>query len=145
MDGDKMYRTLLDESAKYPKEVPFDEYWYIVKTSHRKGRVISGKSFVISTVNAMNKGGRGYKTVWNDSDVEKRNDNGQTKSGLYRIFIKAEHGLEGFYDEYGFSIVDTPTTDVRTDNGDTIGPKAQLNLVLPLTWTQSFRRLQTTQ
>ncbi|WGK93797.1 MULTISPECIES: hypothetical protein [Flavobacterium] len=120
MDGDKIFRSILDESAKYPKEVPFDDYWYIVKTSHRVGRRITGKSFVISTVNDLDKGGREYKTVWDQSDISKRNDNGQTKSGLYRIFIPAKYGLEGFYDEYGFSIVDEPTEPVKSDIGDTI-------------------------
>ena len=120
MDGDKIFRSILDESAKYPKEVPFDDYWYIVKTSHRVGRRITGKSFVISTVNDLDKGGREYKTVWDQSDISKRNDNGQTKSGLYRIFIPAKYGLEGFYDEYGFSIVDEPTEQVKSDIGDYI-------------------------
>ena len=128
MDGDKIFRSILDESAKYPKEVPFDEYWYIVKTSHRVGRRITGKSFVISTVNDLDKGGREYKTVWNQSDLSKRNENNQTKSGLYRIFIPAKFGLEGFYDEYGFSIVDTPTEDIRTDMGDYIGPTSTVKL-----------------
>jgi hypothetical protein len=120
MDGDKIFRSILDESAKYPKEVPFDDYWYIVKTSHRVGRRITGKSFVISTVNDLDKGGREYKTIWDQSDLSKRNDNGQTKSGLYRIFIPAKFGLEGFYDEYGFSIVDEPTEPIKSDIGDFI-------------------------
>ena len=128
MDGDKIFRSLLDESAKYPKEVPFDEYWYIVKTSHRIGRRIVGKSFVISTVNDLDKGGREYKTIWDQSDLSKRNDNGQTKSGLYRIFIPAKFGLEGFYDEYGFTITETPTEDIKTDMGDYIGPNSAVKL-----------------
>ena len=55
MDGDAIYRSLLDESGKYPPDVPFSEYWYIVKTSHTKGIRITGKSMVVSTVNAMKK------------------------------------------------------------------------------------------
>src|SRR5690554_1676197 len=35
MDGEKIFRSLIDESGKFPKEVPFDTYWSIVKTSHR--------------------------------------------------------------------------------------------------------------
>lgn len=126
MDGEKIFRSILDESAKYPKEVPFDEYWQIVKTSHRLGRVVAGKSMVISTVNHLDKGGREYKTIWDQSDANDRNANGQTKSGLYRIFIPAKYGLEGFYDEYGFTIVETPKVDVKTDAGDTIGPNSAI-------------------
>lgn len=128
MDGEKIFRSLLDESGKYPKDVPFDEYWYVVKTSHRLGRIIAGKSFVISTVNDLNKGGREFKSIWDQSNVEKRNENGQTKSGLYRVFIPAKYGLEGFYDEYGFSIVETPTKNILTDAGDYIGPTGTVKL-----------------
>ena len=128
MDGDKIFRSVLDESAKYPKDVPFDDYWYIVKTSHRVGRIIGGKSFVISTVNDLDKGGREFKTIYDQSDLSKRNENGQTQSGLYRIFIAAKYGLEGFYDEYGFSIVDTPTKNIKTDVGDYVGPTGNIKL-----------------
>jgi len=119
MDGDAIFRSLLDESGKYPKEVPFDEYWYIVKTSHLKGVKITGKSMVVSTVNAKSKGGAGYETVWNDSDVTVRDGNGETKSGLYRIFIPAELCLEGMFDEFGFTVVEDPIVLVKCDDGKT--------------------------
>lgn len=125
MDGEKIFRSILDESAKYPKDVPFDDYWQVVKTSHRLGRVVAGKSMVISTVNHLDKGGREYKTIWDQSDATDRNANGQTKSGLYRIFIPAKYGLEGFYDEYGFSILNTPEKPVKTDAGDTVSVGAE--------------------
>jgi hypothetical protein len=117
MDGDAIFRSLLDESGKYPPEVPFDKYWEIVKTSHTKGIRITGKSMVVSTVNAKNKGGAEYEAVWKDSDVEKRDGNGQTTSGLYRIFIAAEYCLEGMFDEYGFTIVEDPEKPIMTDEG----------------------------
>lgn len=117
MDGDEIFRSLLDESGKYPKEVPFDDYWQIVKTSHRKGSNIVGKSMVVSTVNSAKKGGAEFQIVYNDSDVHNRNANGQTVSGLYSIFISAEYGLEGFYDEYGYSIVEDPKEKVKNDLG----------------------------
>jgi hypothetical protein len=34
-----------------------------------------------STSNALDKGGENFKKLYNDSDVRKRNRNGQTKSG----------------------------------------------------------------
>ncbi len=117
MDGEEIYRSLLDESGKYPKEVPFSEYWYIVKTSHRLGSNIVGKSMVVSTVNAMKKGGSEFFKIWKDSDCNQRNANGQTKSGLYRIFIAAKYCQEGFFDEYGFSIVEDPEKPTKNDLG----------------------------
>lgn len=117
MDGDAIFRSLLDESGKYPPDVPFDTYWGIVKTSHTKGIRITGKTMVVSTVNAKNKGGAEYETVWNDSDVTKRDGNGQTTSGLYRIFIPAKYCLEGMFDDYGFTIVEDPKKSIKTDEG----------------------------
>jgi hypothetical protein len=49
MDGDAIFRSLLDESGKYPKDVPFDKYWYIVKHHILKGVRITGKAMVVST------------------------------------------------------------------------------------------------
>lgn len=118
MDGKRIFRSLIDEAGKYPKDVPFDAYWNVVKTSHQKGRVIFGKAMVVSTVNAMEDGGQGYYDVWNNSDVENRDKNGNTISGLYRIFIPSHFCLEGYFDEYGFSIVDDPKTKVLADDGD---------------------------
>lgn len=118
MDGEKIFRSLIDESGKFPKEVPFDTYWSIVKTSHRVGKVIAGKAFVCSTVNAMSKGGKEFYQIYKDSNPLERNDNGQTKSGLYRIFIAAKYCLEGFFDIYGFSIVDDPKEPILTDSGN---------------------------
>jgi hypothetical protein len=117
MDGDAIFRSLIDESGKFPKDVPFSKYWGIVKTSHRKGIIITGKSMVVSTVNSLKKGGSEYKKIWDQSDCNKRDANGQTKSGLYRIFIAAKYCLEGMFDEYGFSILEDPNKPIKTDEG----------------------------
>lgn len=117
MDGKRVFRSLIDESGKFPKDVPFDRYWNVVKTSHQKGRVVFGKAMVVSTVNPMDEGGQEYFDVWNNSDLNKRDDNGNTTSGLYRIFIPARYCLEGYFDVYGFSIVEDPIAPVLSDDG----------------------------
>lgn len=115
--GKKVFRSACDEVGKFPKDVPFARYWKIIKTSHRQGTRIVGKAMVGSTVNALKNGGSEFKSVFDDSDLSKRNANGQTPSGLYQLFISAELGLEGRYDTYGFSIVEDPKTKVLTDEG----------------------------
>lgn len=117
MDGDEIYRSMIDEAGKFPKEVLFSDYWSIVKTSHEIGSDIVGKAMVGSTVNALKKGGAEYKSVYDDSDPYKRDENGQTPSGLYRIFIAAKYCLAGFFDEYGFSIVEDPEQPIKNDLG----------------------------
>jgi len=119
MDGWRIFRSLLDESAKW-LEVNFEQYWNKVRTSHIKGRVVFGKSMVVSTINPMDEGGQEFKNVYDNSDAYERNANGMTKSGLYKIFIAARFCLEGFFDKYGFSIVDDPKTPIETDAGDEV-------------------------
>jgi len=73
-----------------------------------------------STSNALDKGGDNFKKLYNDSDVTKRNRNGQTKSGLYSLFIPMEWNYEGFIDEYGLPVFDNPGNDER------LGPDGEL-------------------
>lgn len=129
MDGDKIFRSSLDETAKFPKDVPFDQYWRIVKTSHRQGSRIVGKSMVGSTVNSKKKGGREFEVIYEQSNPLERNKNGQTASGLYSLFISAEFGLEGYYDEFGFCIAKDPLKPIKNDLGDfvSIGSNTHLD------------------
>lgn len=114
-DGDKMFRVSVDECAKWPKDVPFSQYWGVVKTCLRLGSRIIGKAMVGSTVNAMKKGGSEFKKVWEMSDPLDRNQNKQTKSGLYRLFIDAAFCIEGFFDLFGFSIVEDPEKPILNE------------------------------
>jgi len=61
-----------------------------------------------STSNALDKGGDNFKKLYYNSDVTKRNRNGQTASGLYSLFIPMEWNYEGFMDSYGLPIFTTP-------------------------------------
>lgn len=119
MDGDAIFRSMIDEIGKFQKECPASEYWSIVQTSHTQGRTITGKSMMGSTVNAMKKGGAEFKSIYEDSDPLDRQDTGRTKSGLYRLFISTKYCLAGFFDIYGFSIIDDPTEPIMTDEKTT--------------------------
>ena len=73
-----------------------------------------------STSNALDKGGDNFKKLYNDSDVTKRNRNGQTKSGLYSLFIPMEWNYEGFIDSYGMPVFEDPSEDCVDVYGDPI-------------------------
>jgi hypothetical protein len=126
--GKKVFRSAVDECGKFPKDVPFNRYWNVIKTSHRQGSRIVGKAMVGSTVNSKKKGGAEFESVYNQSNQYERNPNGQTASGLYKLFIPAYLGFEGKYDEYGFSIVDNPKVKIMTDEGiyTTVGSREYL-------------------
>ena len=66
-----------------------------------------------STSNALDKGGENFKKLFYDSDVKNRNQNGQTKSGLYNLFIPMEWNFEGYIDRYGMPVFKTPTKAVN--------------------------------
>jgi hypothetical protein len=70
-----------------------------------------------STSNALDKGGDNFKNLYYDSDVTKRNRNGQTKSGLYSLFIPMEWNYEGFIDEFGRPIFNTPEKSAFDPHG----------------------------
>ena len=55
-----------------------------------------------------------------DSDVTQRNANGQTKSGMYSLFIPMEWNFEGFIDQYGQPVFRKPNKPVLDTYGDVI-------------------------
>jgi hypothetical protein len=73
-----------------------------------------------STSNSLDKGGDNFKRLYRDSNVTKRNKNGQTKSGLYSLFIPMEWNYEGFMDRYGIPLFNTPENPVQDIHGDYI-------------------------
>jgi hypothetical protein len=70
-----------------------------------------------STSNALSKGGDNYKKLYEDSLVTRRNKNGQTKSGLYSLFIPMEWNMEGFIDLYGMPVFRKPDTPIKGVDG----------------------------
>jgi len=73
-----------------------------------------------STSNALDKGGRNFKKLYDESDVTKRNRNGQTSSGLYSLFIPMEWNYEGYIDSYGIPVFETPDKEVLGPQGEFI-------------------------
>ena len=107
-DGEKLKLLVHDESAKWLPPDNIKNNWRVTKTCLRLGSRVIGKCMMGSTSNALDKGGQNYKDTYQDSDVTKRNRNGQTKSGLYSLFIPMEWNYEGFIDQYGFPVFINP-------------------------------------
>ena len=119
-DGEKLKLLVHDESGKWERPDNILNNWRVTKTCLRLGARIIGKCMMGSTSNALDKGGENFKKLYYASDVTKRNKNGQTKSGLYSLFIPMEWNYEGFIDEYGHPVFDTPTEEVLGPYGDPI-------------------------
>ena len=119
-DGEKLALLVHDESGKWERPDNILNNWRVTKTCLRLGSRIIGKCMMGSTSNALDKGGDNFKKLYNASDVTKRNRNGQTKSGLYSLFIPMEWNYEGFIDEYGVPVFTTPDVDVFAPDGELI-------------------------
>ena len=119
-DGEKLNLLVHDESGKWEKPDNILNNWRVTKTCLRLGSRIIGKCMMGSTSNALDKGGSNFKKLYGDSDVTKRNRNGQTKSGLYSLFIPMEWNYEGFIDEHGVPVFTNPNVDVFDPNGELI-------------------------
>ena len=119
-DGEKLQMLLHDESGKWEKADNILNNWRVTKTCLRLGSKIIGKCMMGSTSNALDKGGRNFKSLYEDSFPSKRNSNGQTKSGLYCLFIPMECNFEGYIDRYGMPVLRTPDKPIRGIDGEDI-------------------------
>ena len=119
-DGEKLKLLVHDESGKWEKPTNILNNWRVTKTCLRLGSRIIGKCMMGSTSNSLDKGGENFKKLYYSSNVEKRNANGQTSSGLYSLFIPMEWNYEGFIDSYGYPVFDKPEKETVDAFGDTI-------------------------
>jgi len=119
-DGEKLSLLVHDESGKWERPDNILNNWRVTKTCLRLGSRIIGKCMMGSTSNALDKGGDNFKKLYNDSDVTKRNRNGQTRSGLYSLFVPMEWNYEGFIDEYGRPVFNTPRRECYGPDGELI-------------------------
>jgi len=119
-DGEKLQLLLHDESGKWEKPDNILNNWRVTKTCLRLGSKVIGKCMMGSTSNALDKGGNNFKSLYYDSFPNKRNANGQTKSGLYCLFVPMEWNFEGYIDRYGMPVFRTPVQPVIGVDGEDI-------------------------
>ena len=119
-DGEKLLLLVHDESGKWIKPNNILNNWRVTKTCLRLGSRIIGKCLMGSTSNALSKGGGNFKKLFEDSSVLTRNANGQTKSGMYSLFIPMEWNMEGFIDRYGMPVFNNPSEKVIGVDGEYI-------------------------
>ena len=120
-DGEKLLLLVHDESGKWLKPNNILNNWRVTKTCLRLGSKVIGKCMMGSTSNALDKGGDNFKKLYEDSCISTRNFNGQTKSGLYSLFIPMEWNMEGFIDRYGMPVLQTPDKPVLGIDNEMIG------------------------
>ena len=119
-DGEKLLLLVHDESGKWIKPNNILNNWRVTKTCLRLGSKVIGKCMMGSTSNALDKGGDNFKKLYDDSNPLLRNSNGQTKSGLYSLFIPMEWNMEGFIDKHGMPVFENPEGSLEGVDGEDI-------------------------
>jgi hypothetical protein len=119
-DSEKLRLLIHDEAFKWIAPNNIKNNWRVTKTCLRLGSKKIGRCMMGSTCNALAKGGQNGKDLYLDSNVKRRNDNGETKSGLYGLFIPMEFNTEGFIDQYGKAVLRTPTHKTYAPDGTLI-------------------------
>jgi len=102
-DGSKLNTYVMDEFGKTISDSVW-ERWNVVRFCLDQDGEWCGKALLTSTIEEMESGGEHAKKLWDSSNPNDRNDNGRTKSGLYRFFLPAFETL--FFDEYGMPLVE---------------------------------------
>lgn len=105
-DGKKLWFILVDESGK-AKNLDVRERTGVLLhcIAQGNGSQIFGFMYQPSTAEEMTKGGKAYKGLLDDSWFYKRNAvTGQTRSGMFRLFMPADEALDGYIDRYGYSV-----------------------------------------
>lgn len=121
-DSGRTTALLMDEAGKWPKDIPVNQYWPIVKKTMMRGAIKVGFCLIPSTANDAKSGGEPYKAMFDGSS---QFENSVTATGLYRYFCPAYDGYEGFIDEYGMSIIDSPTDEQKKYILDRYGMKIE--------------------
>ena len=116
-DGEKLKLLAHDESGKWERPDNILNNWRVTKTTLRLGSRIVGKCMMGSTSNALDKGGNNFKKLYYNSDVTKRNRNGQTSSGLYSLFVPMEWNYEGFMDVHGSPVFTREKDSIKGVDG----------------------------
>lgn len=115
-DSTKATFSINDEVGKY-ENVPFTEFRGNHKDCHFKGALIVSKGRFGSTAGQFDKGGESFKYEFENADPKKRDNLGATVTGLIALFVDDCYTLAGFFDEWGYPIVNDPKEPILNEEG----------------------------
>jgi hypothetical protein len=103
-DGQKLHRYVADECGKTTEVNVYDRHEVVrYCLLDDEGKII-GKALYTTTVEKLTTEKDGvqdaFKLLWEESNQDKRQENGTTSSGLYRFFMSARRTRN--FDDFGF-------------------------------------------
>lgn len=128
-DGTALDGYIADEFSKWKKQNGDTiSHWEMVRKALTKGKRITGMAFILSTIENVRgvdpyddpdkaEAGDRYKWLYYNSDPNKRDANGRTLTGLYKLFVSCYEHYEGLIDRYGYPITEDPVEPIKTIDG----------------------------
>lgn len=104
-DSTRLSFLLGDEWGKIEK-IDINRLFEVVKECVKQGVRKVGFIYAPTTCNPPDKGGDNFKILWDNSNQFEYGLD--TPTGMVQYFQPAWEGMEGFIDEYGFSVVEPP-------------------------------------
>lgn len=142
-DGQKLHRYVADECGKTTEVNVYDRHEVVRYCLLDDEGQIIGKALYTTTVEKLTTEKDGvqdaFKLLWEESNQDKRQDNGTTSSGLYRFFMSAKRTRN--FDDFGFPDEDKTLDQILADR-DTVknNPRALSARIRkePLTIDEAF-------
>ena len=116
-DGQKLHRYVADECGKTTEVNVYDRHEVVrYCLLDDEGKII-GKALYTTTVEKLTTEKDGvqdaFKLLWEESNQDKRQDNGTTSSGLYRFFMSAKRTRN--FDDFGYPDQDKTLDQILAD------------------------------
>jgi len=142
-DGQKLHRYIADECGKTTEVNVYDRHEVVRYCLLDDEGQIIGKALYTTTVEKLTTEKDGvqdaFKLLWEESNQDKRKDNGTTSSGLYRFFMSAKRTRN--FDDFGFpdenKTLDQILADRETVKNNTRALSARIRKE-PLTIDEAF-------
>ena len=116
-DGQKLHRYVADECGKTTEVNVYDRHEVVrYCLLDDEGKII-GKALYTTTVEKLTTEKDGvqdaFKLLWEESNQDKRQDNGTTSSGLYRFFMSAKRTRN--FNDFGYPDEDKTLDQILAD------------------------------
>jgi hypothetical protein len=142
-DGQKLHRYVADECGKTTEVNVYDRHEVVRYCLLDDEGQIIGKALYTTTVEKLTTEKDGvqdaFKLLWEESNQEKRQDNGTTSSGLYRFFMSAKRTRN--FDDFGHPDEEKTLAQILADRGTVKNNQRALSARIrkePLTIDEAF-------
>lgn len=111
--------SINDEVGKYTN-VAFTEFRGNHADCHKQGSKIVSTGKFGSTAGEFSSGGESFQYEFENASAKVRDKFGSTNTGLISLFVDDCYTMAGFFDKFGYPIVNDPVEPIENEYGDII-------------------------